>query len=503
MKNKFSIILLSGCIILSSSCKKFLDVVPETSLSSATFFKTESDFQQGVNAAYVPLRAIVNNNAWVLEELHSDNTYYARNPLFGAVDNTENVADFAVPTSNGITTNGNVRDLYRNEYQIIARANQVLATIDDVEFDQASKDNIKGQACFLRAYAYFELVRLFGKVPLHLTPVTNRQQAALPLSTVDSVYLQIKKDATDAVSLLPAKSKQDLGRATSGAAATLLANVYIQLKDWANAESLLKTVVQSGEYGLMDDYNNAFSNSNDNKNNKESIFEVQFKEGSDGYAGGFIYSFLPLPMMADEVESITHTSNPQPLSGEGNNIPTPDIINAYEAGDKRKDASIAYITLSTSLRDNKVFPYIKKYARPHALQGNTGTDWPVYRYSEVLLFLAEALNEGGKPGEAKTYLDMVRARAGLKGTTAASQGDMRTAIFNERRVELAFENKRWFDLVRTDQVEAVIKPYGQRIVANPAAYYFPAGSVPPNNAFTIFDKVYPLPADEAALSSYF
>lgn len=503
MKNKFSIILLSGCIVATTSCKKFLDVVPETSLSSATFFKTQSDFQQGVNAAYVPLRPIVNNNAWVLEELHSDNTYYARNPLFGAVDNTENVADFAVPTANGITTNGNVRDLYRNEYQIIARANQVLSVIDGVDFDATVKSNLKGQACFLRAYAYFELVRLFGKVPLHLTPVTNRQQASLPLSSVDSIYAQIKKDASDAVSLLPLKSKQELGRATSGAAATLLANVYIELKDWANAETQLKAVVQSGEYGLIDDYNDVFSNSSSNKNNKESIFEVQFKEGSDGYAGGFLYSFLPRPMMSDEVESITHTSNPQPLSGEGNNIPTPDIINAYEAGDKRKDASVAYITLSTSLRDNKVYPYIKKYAKPHALQGNTGTDWPVYRYAEVLLFLAEALNEQGKTSEAVTYLNLIRTRAGLGATTAVSQGDLRTVIFKERRVELAFENKRWFDLVRTDQIQAIIKPYGQRIIANPPAYYYPAGSVPPSNAFTILDPLYPLPADEAALSSYF
>lgn len=496
-------ILLLGTVIMFGSCKKFLDVVPETSLSSATFFKTESDFEQAVNAAYVPLRAITNNNAWVLEEMHSDNTYYARNTLFGAVDNTENVADFAVPTSDGITTNTNVRDLYRQEYQIISRTNQILASIDEVDFDAASKNNIKGQALFLRAYAYFELVRLFGKVPLHLTPVTNREEAALPLSSVDSIYDQIKKDAGEAVTLLPAKSKQEAGRATSGAAATLLANVYIELKDWAAAEGLLKTVVQSGEYKLMDDYNDAFSNSSSNKNNIESVFEVQFKEGAEGYNGNFMYAFLPRPMLAEEVVTITHVSNPQPLSEEGNNIPTPDIINAYEAGDKRKDASIAYITLSTSLRDNKVYPYIKKYAKPHALQGNTGTDWPVYRYSEVLLFLAEALNEGNKPSEAATYLNMVRARAGLKATTAVSQADMRTAIFNERRVELAFENKRWFDLVRTGQVNTVIKAYGQRVVGNPLDYYYPSGAKPPSNAFTILDTVYPLPAEEAALSPYF
>lgn len=493
--------LLIGLSICS--CNKFLDVVPETSLSSATFFKTESDFEQAVNAAYAPLRNIANDHAWTLEELHSDNSYYARNVLFGAVDNTENLADFAVPTANGVTTNTHVRDMYRLEYQIISRANQILASIDGVDFDSNAKNNLKGQALFLRAYAYFELVRLFGKVPLHLVPVTTRQEAALPLSSVDSIYDQIIKDASEAGSLLLPKSQQEPGRVTSGAAKTLLGNVYVVLKNWAEADKLFSEVVNSHEYELMDDYNDAFSTSTSNKNNKESVFEVQFMEGSAGYNGSFLYSFLPRPMTADEVESITGTSNPQPLSEEGNNIPTPDIIAAYEPGDKRKDASIAYITLSTSLRDNKVFPYIKKYAKKHALQGNTGTNWPVYRYSEVLLFLAEALNEEGKTSEAATYLDMVRKRAGLAGTKASGQSAMREAIYKERRVELAFENKRWFDLVRTGRVKEVISAYGNRVKSNPEDYYYPDGAVPPSNAFTILDTVYPLPAEESDLTPYF
>jgi hypothetical protein len=208
-------------------------------------------------------------------------------------------------------------------------------------------------------------------------------------------------------------------------------------------------------------------------------------------------------MTAAEVETITGTSNPQSLSEEGNNIPTPDIISAYEPGDKRKDASIAYITLSTSLRANKVFPYIKKYAKKHAQQGNTGTDWPVYRYSEVLLFMAEALNEDNKPGDAAVYLNKVRQRAGLPPTTAVSVPDMRNAIYRERRVEFAFENKRWFDLVRTGRVKDVITAYGKRVVGNPLNYYYPAGAVPPSNAFTQLETVYPLPADESALTPYF
>ena len=502
MKKKIIIACLAGSLL--TGCRdEFLTVVPETQLSSATFFVTESDFQQAVNATYVPLRQMFNERAWVLEEMHSDNSYYARNTLYGAVDPTENVADFAIPTSGGVTANDNVLVQYRLNYQIIARANQILTSIDGVDFAAESKNNLKGQALFLRAFAYFDLVRLFGKVPLHLTPVLTREDAALPLSTTDEIYAQVEKDATEASTLLLNKAKQEAGRVTSGAAKTLLANLYLTQKKWAQVEGLTKDVITNDGYSLMPDYNNAFSFTATNKNNQESVFEVQYMEGSAGYNGGFIYRFIPSPITADELRPITGTSNTQPTSQESNNIPTPDLIAAYETGDKRKDISIGYVTLSQSLTENKTFPYIKKYARPHALHGNTGQNWPVYRYAEVLLFMAEALNEQNKPAEAATYLNQVRTRAGLAASKASSQADMREAIFKERRVELAFENKRWFDLTRTGRVKEIITAYGAKVKANPQAYYFPKGAVPPPNAFTVLDDYYGLPAVESALTPAF
>ncbi len=228
---------------LFTSCQDdFLSIIPETALSSATFFTKEADFQQAVNAAYVPLRSIVNDRAWLLGEMHSDNTYYARNILFGATEQQEDIADFAIPVANGVTANVHVLNQYRLDYQIIARTNQVLALIDNIEFGEESKNNLKGQAYFLRAYAYFELVRYFGKVPLHLEPVQGRDDATLPLSSEEEIYNQIVSDATQAVNLLPPKSAQEAGRATSGAARTLLANVYIVQKKWAEAETLLMEV---------------------------------------------------------------------------------------------------------------------------------------------------------------------------------------------------------------------------------------------------------------------
>ncbi|MFL0682629.1 MAG: RagB/SusD family nutrient uptake outer membrane protein [Algoriphagus aquaeductus] len=501
---KYSILLLV-LLMTFTSCDDFLTIVPETQLSSATFFKTENDFVQAVNGAYAPLRAYYNGPAWLLGELHSDNTFYMRNVLFGAVENAENLADFSVPVSNGTTPNSNVLGAWRGLYLIIARANQVLAPIDAVNFNQDSKNNVKGQALFLRAFAYFHLVRYFGKVPLHLTPVPGREGAALPLSEEAAVFDQIIKDLTDAIPLLPQKSAQLPGRVTQGAARTLLGDVFIYRKRWADAEQVLAPVVSSGQYSLMSSYTMAFPKNTTNKNNAESVFEIQFREGPDGLQGNFLYQHLPYPLTVAEVRSLFNTSNPQPLDGQGNNIPTPDIIAAYEPGDLRKDASIMFITVSGRPGPNKTTPIIKKFQDNHAQHNNHGVNWPVYRYAEVLLLLAEAQNEQGKTGEALGLLNQVRSRAGLAASTAAGQTQVREAIFKERRVELAFENKRWFDIIRTDRIQEIIVPYGQRIVANPLDYYFPPipGAVPRNNVFTNLDKFYPYPAAESDLSPFF
>ncbi len=493
------LLILAVLGIVTTSCEDELTIFPEDSLSVPTFFKTEVDFEQAVNGAYVPLRAINNGSKAYLTEMHSDNTYFARNTAFGATEQQEDIADHAIPSDGGITANVHVEGVYQEYYQIIARANQILTTIDEAEFDEGAKANLKGQALFLRAYSYFDLIQFFGGVPLHLMPVIGREDAALPLSSEDEIYAQIIADAQAAIPLLPPKSEQEPGRVTSGAAQTLLGNVYIVKQQWAEAETLLRAVVASNEYALMPDYADAFSGNSDNKNNMESVFEVQYKEGPEGLNGSFLYNFIPRPITAEEVGALTGTSNPQPVNGEGNNIPTPDIIEAYEDGDLREEASIQYVTISESFWEDGVYPIIKKYVEPHALHNNHGMNWPVYRYSEVLLFLAEALEEQGNSGEALPFLEQVRARAGLGAPT----GDLGEAIFKERQVELAFENKRWFDLVRTGRAIDVITAHGARIKANPLEYYYPAGVEPRSNAFTNITERYALPASESSLNPNF
>ena len=224
---------------LLGSCDNFLDIPSETSLSSEVYYKSQSDFEQGINGAYALLRDLYSgsNGAWAMGELRSDNTTYVYNPTDRGTISAEFVKDFLDDANNSVPYHK-----YVTNYSIISNVNYLLEPIDGVDFDESVKNNIKGQAYFLRALAYFDLVQYFGSVPLHLTPVKTMEETALPLSEVDAVYEQIIKDAKLAIELLPDKSKQELGRATSGAARTLLGNVYIVRKNWSEAEKVLKEV---------------------------------------------------------------------------------------------------------------------------------------------------------------------------------------------------------------------------------------------------------------------
>lgn len=463
IKTKIIISVLS--LITLSSCKKdFIDVAPQTFISSNNFFKTQADFTQAVNATYAPLRNVY-NSAYIMGEMRSDNTHYIYNNTNRGNLVREEIADFIDnPTAEPVATK------WTSNYRIIAYANEVLARIDDATFDENARKNLKGQELFLRALAYFDLVQYFGDVPLTLTPTAGSAddiinvRSAMPRTPKSEVYAQIIKDAQEAATVLPNKAQQEKGRATWGAAKTLLGNVYIVLKQWASAETVLKEVISSGQYSLLSDYSAVFDPAN--KNNVESVFEVQYQQGNLGLQSSFAYVFMPNLTNLSPITGFTF--NNQSIGGW--NIPTENLISAYEAGDKRKPASIADgYTVSGNFVQQ---PFVKKYLHlplpaPNGSSPNTNENWPVYRYAEVLLFLAEALHEQGKSPEALPYLNQVRNRTFGVGvspiTTTANLGDV---ILKERRIELAFENKRWLDLVRIGKAVTVMNAYGAALKAS-------------------------------------
>lgn len=490
MKQNIILTALTALLTMTfASCDDFLDIPSKTSLSTDIYYQSADDYQQGLNGAYSILRDLYagSDGAWAMGELRSDNTTYAFNANDRGTISAEFIKNFTEEANNSVPYHK-----YADDFSIISNLNYLLEGIDGADIEESTKNNIKGQALCLRAFAYLDLVQYFGSVPMHLTPVKSLNDVSAPLASSSELYDQIIADATEAAKLLPSKAEQEAGRVTSGTAYMILGNVYINLKEWALAEQALRQVTG---YSLLDNYADVFDPAN--KNNAESIFEIQYKEGNDGYASYFFYTFLAQPITADEVSAITGITEVARIV-EGYNIPTPDIINSYEEGDLRKDASIGMLTAH-----GEPYPYIKKYCHQHSLTGNTNDNWPVYRYSETLLYLAEALNEQGKASDALNYLNQVRRRAGLANSTASSQAEIREAIIKERRSELAFENKRWLDLVHFGMAESTMKAYGERVKANPQDYYFPEGYSVSPQSFTNIKELFELPAQEAALTTYF
>jgi len=464
---KIVIILIT--VILASCSDDFLNLVPESSITSGNFYKTESHFDQALVGAYGSVRSTKGSVAsWVMGEMRSDNTHLEfnitnRGPQFIEREYT----DFFMDDVNS----GMVADKYNSCYVGIGRTNEILASVQEGSFSQESKDRIIGQASFLRAMFYFELVRYFGGVPLYLAPVKGASDAYLPRSGTNEVYQAIIGDLETAIQKLPLPSFPQSGRANQGAARMLLADVYLTLKDYPKAEVELKQILGMG-YSLLSSYKDVYRLNN--KNSVESIFEVQYQQGNQGQQSDFLYPFIPL---SANVSLITGIAS-QNLQGGGWNTPTFEMIDAYEDGDLRLDASIAIVEGTgqignmfidgfkspidyTPTPGKRTYPFIKKYMNPHSLERNTDDNFPIYRFSEALLSLAEVLNEQNKSSEALVNLNKVRNRAGLEPIMGTNQNELRAIIAHERRIELAFENKRWLDLIRTDKAIEVMNDNGE------------------------------------------
>ncbi|MEQ9437896.1 MAG: RagB/SusD family nutrient uptake outer membrane protein [Cyclobacteriaceae bacterium] len=472
------------------SCNDMLDVQPATFTSGSNYYETEQQVETAVNGAYSVLQTLnTSANFWIFTEVRSDNSTYQYNPNNRCCITREQVDEFLNTATDRYT-----EDVWTVLYNGVQQANTILNRIEGVTFsDMSKKDQFIGEAKFIRGFLYFNLVRLFGEIPLRVDEVKGPTDAfSNEKASVEQVYAQIVQDAKDAAANLPVSyTGSDVGRATQGAALTLLGEVYLTLKDYPNAASTLQQVTQLG-YGLVSDYASIYDP--DNKNNSESIFEVQFNAGVQGENSNFFFSFGPFSGGLD-------LTGYQGQLG-GLNIPTPSIINAYEPGDQRKEASIGYYANPDNSNSFESFsgdsiPYIKKYYHPpFATNGWTDDNWPVYRYANVLLMLAEALNEEGSTGEAYGYLNAVRERAGLGALSGLDQAAFREAVYHEERVELAFENQRWFNLLRTERALAVMNAHG----VEESARLPRVGA----ESFNVqeYMLVFPIPASEVRLNGF-
>jgi hypothetical protein len=487
MKKIYKLSFLLGFLAVTSACKKsFLDLSDPTKKTADRFYQTEDQIKQAVSGAYSSMQDNVNSQ-YVFAEMSSDNTTIQLDPSDrGQTDRVE-----AFEFWNVTATNVNIADMYNQSYNALYNINVALSKIDGVTaISDQKKAQYKGELQFIRAYYYFNLVRYFGPVVLITEPLANSSDAfATSRSSEDEVYAQIIKDLTDAAANLPAKSEYtaaDAGRASKGSALGLLGKVYLTKKDYPKAESTLRQVLTLG-YSLVNNYADVFSITN--KNNSESLFEVQY-QGADKISEWSNFEYIFAPRGSEGAVTGFPTSRPQ-----GWNIPTKSIIAEFETGDERK--SVALKEGYTNAAGVVVpIPYVNKYNHAHTVVGRTDDNWPVLRYADVLLMLAEAINEQGGPGDAHQYINQVRGRAGLDGLSGLTQETFRTAIRHERRVELAFENDRWFDLKRAytnAQMTTLLNAHGQAEKASPTV---DRGGVPFTSndyKFDGYEALYPIP----------
>ncbi|HYH57225.1 MAG TPA: RagB/SusD family nutrient uptake outer membrane protein, partial [Anseongella sp.] len=447
-------IIITALWLGLAGCNSMLDVDPHTFSSGENYYETEEQMLRAVNGAYGALQVLYTSDFWAMAEMRADNTNYQYAEADRGAQQREEIDEFLISS-----TNNYVNTVWARLYTNIHQTNAIISRIDGVAFeDENTKARYAGEAKFLRALHYFHLVRLFGGVPLITEEVTSPSDAFTEeRATAEQVYEQIIKDAGEAAESLPAEyaSDADLGRATRGAALTLLGEVHLTLKNYEEAVSTLTEVTTLG-YSLVDDYPSVFSPAN--KNNSESVFEVQFDAGLETESSNYIFIFGPRDGKVD-LTGFNGTLG-------GNNIPTPSIVNAYEEGDEREEASIGWYESPTNAnyQESQAFggrlPFIKKfYHPPYALDGRANENWPVYRYAQVLLMLAEAINESGS-GDPYQYLNLVRVRAGLDPLAGLAQAQLREAIHHEQRVELAFENHRWYQLLRTGKAMEVMTQHG-------------------------------------------
>lgn len=456
MKNilRKSIVAVCCCTMLVA-CDDFLTELPEAARSTNNFYQTEADFENAVVGLYATLKhnGLYGNGGpsgslLHLTEIVSDNAE------IGSTKNTATLSWFEIDEFNISLSNTVVSNAWIGHYIGIGRANAVLENLPGADFDEAARARFEAEAKFMRAYFYFNLVRLFGDVPLVDKTINDPYGAKnLTRTSADIIYGFILSDLSFAENNLPEVIPAgEAGRASKWAAKALLGKVYLTMNQPELAASKLKEIIDANVYDLTSvSYEQLFSPETSYDSNKGMIWAVHYKSGLVGQGSALWSSYIPW--------GASGTLYGTTSTGEGFMKPTQDLINAYEEGDIRKDASLktSFITANGDVVNE---PFVYKYHQLGPQAGDADTDLPLLRYADVVLMYAEALNELGQTTEAEPYLNLVRARAGLPEKVGLSQAEMKLAIEEERRVEFAFEGHRWFDLVRTNRYLEVMGDKG-------------------------------------------
>lgn len=475
------------CLIFTTllSCEDLLDDQPVSEINSENFYKTEADALAAVFACYEYLSGgAFNENFggfyfnfyYVIQALASDE----------GQNNDASVDKERLSTFTHDPANGPLYQVWRDGYRTIATTNIAIENIPNIDMDPDLRNALVAEARFIRGLIYFELVRMFGDIPLILKTVKSVEEANKLIRTPQSeVYAQIIDDLKFASEHLPPSHPAEFaGRATRYSASGILAKVYLTLGQWDNSLTELEKVMaaEGAKFGLWDDYGDVFKIANNN--GKEVVFSINYSNTDLFWESGqFNVRFLPAVLNA------THNAF-------GWERPTDNLYNSFPENDRRKE-----VTFITSYVQNGTLlefpPHIQKYwDREREPNGSsTFNDFPLLRYADILLMYAEALNERSGPSpEAYAAINRIRARARyhaddnttydiLPDLAGLTKDELRDAILEERKREFAFEGHRWFDLVRMNKLVEKVK------------------EAKPNSNVKNYHRYFPIPQREINTSS--
>ncbi|GAB4028025.1 RagB/SusD family nutrient uptake outer membrane protein [Spirosoma koreense] len=440
---KYIFSALPIALLLLVGCSDVIEQTPVSALTQTSFFQNAADAEAAIISGYDALQGDETRYlAW--GDARADNL---RVPVAEIGITDGGILDFQndnISTSSGYAT-------WSRFYAGINRVNNVLAQVPTIQSPTINsvRNRIMGEAYFLRAFNYFNLVRLWGAVPLVLDPTLSLDKNLQPARTpADKVQEQIIADLKQAETLLPVSyptAIETRGRATQGAAQALLSKVYLwrssynQTGEWQLAADYATKVLANSTYALVPGVN--YATIFTTKNTSESIFELQFNYNNQETNGLSAY-FLP-------------RSSKVTTGGNQTLIPSQKLVDAFAPGDLRKAASIYLSNPATDQFPN--LPTVAKYLG--TVVGTTrysDSNFIFLRLADVILMQAEAFAQLGKTAESAALVNRIRNRAGLSNTTAASKEPLLLAIEQERFVELCFEGHRWYDLLRTGRVKAVL-----------------------------------------------
>ena len=483
MKRTLATLAVTTLGLVGSGCGDFLTAEPETAVAIDFFYQTPEQARLALMGVYDAVQDVYGGGEpsyFFLTELATDNMVGADG--YNDVDRYDWDA--------GLSQSGNVWD---DSYAAIAQANILLDRLGALEAPEETKTPIEAEARFLRALNYWNLVRLFGDVPLITQPIDGAGAGEIGRTPEADVHAQVAADMEFAAQNLPAEwPGSEVGRATSGAAYTILGAQHLWRDECEAAAEDLVQVINSGQYRLLDDFADVFDYTN--ANHAESILEVQFLSDDSGEGINLPFKLMP--------RAVIRNFGNYPSSGQG--MPFEDVKEAFDTTSARYLA-----TLDSDLVDDQGNlwddVYIRKIEQDLYSDFQSGFNWMLYRYADVLLMYAEALGcaGGGPTAEAYEAVNQVRRRAYGLPTDAPSDVDLpqglsqeafQEAVLEERRVELAFEGHRWYDLVRTEQLTEEINAKLTALGLPPVAqechrrYPIPQSEIEVNPAISLEDQ---------------